>query len=490
MHKLYTDIAQRTNGDIYVGIVGPVRTGKSTFIKKFMDLLVLPNIVDPYAKERAVDELPQSANGRTIMTTEPKFIPNEAVEVLLEDQVSFKARLVDCVGYLVRGAIGHIENDAPRMVHTPWFSHQIPFKEAAELGTKKVISEHATLGLVITTDGSFTEMNREDYLEAEERVIFELSAQKKPFVVVLNSSRPKEIDTIILRESLEKKYNVPVLALNCAFLKKEEIHEIFEKLLYEFPVQEMNLRFPGWIASLERQHPLKENIVQSIKGNLSQVSRIRDAMDRVEGFVEESFVNKAYISKVDLGTGKISVDISLKEHLFYEVLSELSGVFIQGQRMLFSIVKEFSLVKNQYEKLKTALSDVEETGYGIVMPSIDELTLEEPQILKQGGKYGVRLRASAPSIHMIKADIQTEIAPLVGSEKQSEELLNYLMKEFETDPAQIWRSNIFGTSLHELVNEGLSSKLSKMPPDARQKLKETLQRIINEGSAGLICIIL
>jgi stage IV sporulation protein A len=490
VNNIYTSIEKRTNGDIYVGVVGPVRTGKSTFIKKFMDLMVIPNIKNDFAKERAKDELPQSANGRTIMTTEPKFIPNEAVEMVLEDQLTLKVRFVDCVGYLVKGAIGHIENEEPRLVHTPWFENQIPFIEAAEIGTRKVIAEHSTIGMVVTCDGSFSEINREDYIEAEERVIRELKELHKPFVVLLNSSRPKDAETALLREELEKKYEVPVLCINCAFLKKEDIHDIFDKLLYEFPIGEVAFSFPGWIAGLDMGHELKKNIYHSLKETFKNASRIRDVGEVLGRLEEKDFVKKVYIQKMDLGIGKVSMDVSIKENLFYGIMTQMSGMEIKSEKMLFSIVKEFSEVKQKYEKIKKALLEVEETGYGIVMPQMEELSLEEPQILKQGGKYGVRLRASAPSIHLIKAEIETEIAPLVGSEKQSEELLNYLMKEFETDPSKIWTSNIFGKSLHELVNEGLNNKLGKMPADARLKLKETLQRIVNEGSAGLICIIL
>lgn len=490
MNDIYTNISQRTKGDIYAGVVGPVRTGKSTFIKKFMDLLVVPNIQDEHERERAKDELPQSANGRTIMTTEPKFIPNEAVQISLDDNVSFKVRFVDCVGYLVKGAIGDIENDEPRMVNTPWFEERIEFKVAAEIGTQKVISEHSTIGMVVTTDGSFSEIMRQDYVEAEERVISELKELKKPFVVILNSSRPKDSDTLLLKEELEQKYDVPVTCINCAFLKQEDINDVFEKILHEFPIGEVLINFPGWLAGLDLNHELRARVNSCIKETFTKASRIKDIIHLVDEFSENDFVKNVYLQKIDLGEGKIYIDVSMNESLFYSVMSQISGIEIQSEKMLFKIVKEFSEVKNEYEKLRTAISEVEATGYGIVMPQIHELKLEEPQILKQNGKYGVKLRASAPSIHMIKADIETEIAPLVGSEKQSEELLDYLVKEFETDRAKIWTSNIFGKSLHELVNEGLNNKLSKMPPDARLKLKETLQRIINEGSAGLICIIL
>jgi stage IV sporulation protein A len=403
MDSIYTNIAERTNGDIYVGVVGPVRTGKSTFIKKFMDLMVLPNIQNEYAKERARDELPQSANGKTIMTTEPKFIPNEAVEVLLEENISLKVRFVDCVGYLVNGAMGHIENDAPRMVNTPWFENGIPFTEAAEIGTRKVITEHSTLGMVITTDGSFSEIMREDYVEAEERVIRELQEIKKPFVVILNSSRPKDSETLELKESLEEKYNVPVLCMNCAFLKTEEINEIFDNLLYEFPIGEVQMSFPGWISGLEQDHELKTKIYGSIKESFKGATKIRDISDLAAQFSQKDFVKNVYVQKIDLGSGQIDIDVSIKENLFYEVMSNLCGLEIKGEKILFKIVKEFGEMKTEYQKFKTALAEVEQTGYGIVMPQIEELSLEEPQILKQGGKYGVKLRASAPSIHFVRS---------------------------------------------------------------------------------------
>ena len=488
--NIYTSIAKRTNGDIYVGVVGPVRTGKSTFIKKFMDLMVLPNIENEYAKERARDELPQSSNGRTIMTTEPKFVPNEAVEIMVDENCSMKVRFVDCVGYLVKGAIGHFENDAPRMVSTPWFDYQIPFYKAAEIGTRKVIAEHSTLGMVITTDGSITELDREDYVEAEDRVVKELKELNKPFVMILNAANPNDPDTITLQEELQQKHAVPVLTMNCAFLKVEDINRIFDHLLHEFPIYQVNLSFPGWIGGLEKDHGLRKSLQTSIKDSFKNLKKIREINQAIKSLEEmDDNIKKIYVEIISLGEGKVLIDVAMKENIFYGIISELSGIDIDGERMLIRIVKEFSQIKREYDKIKDALNEVNEYGYGIVMPQIEELKLEEPQIIKQGGRYGVKLRASAPSIHMIKADIDTEIAPLVGSEKQSQELLNYLMEEFEGDPSKLWASNIFGKSLHELVSEGLTNKLGKMPPEARAKLQETLQRIINEGSNGLVCII-
>jgi stage IV sporulation protein A len=456
-----------------------------------MDLMVIPNIENEYAKERARDEMPQSANGRTIMTTEPKFIPNEAVEIIVEENVQMKIRFVDCVGYLVNGSLGHIENEVPRMVNTPWFDYQIPFTKAAEIGTRKVIDEHSTLGVVITTDGSFGELQREDFKEPEERVITELKEINKPFVIILNSQNPKDQNTLLIRQEMEDKYKVPVLCFNCAKLSIDDINTIIGVLLFEFPIQEITLSLPGWLSGVEKHHELKESLTNCIKTKFKNLKKLREVKNVVNEFGDSNnYIKKVYTEKINLGEGRIIIDIAIKENVFYNILSEYSGVTIDGEKMLFKIVKEFSQIRKDYDKIKSALDDVNQTGYGIVIPQLDELRLEEPQIIKQGGKYGVRLRAGAPSIHLIKAEIETEVAPLVGSEKQSEELLSYLLKEFENDPSKLWSSNIFGKSLHELVSEGLNNKLGKMPPEARGKLQETLQRIINEGSNGLICIIL
>jgi len=489
-YNIYQDIAERTQGDIYIGVVGPVRTGKSTFIKKFMDLLVIPNIENTYRKERAKDELPQSAGGRTIMTTEPKFIPNEAVEITVGDNATFKVRMIDCVGYIVNSALGHIEGNTPRMVNTPWFEEEIPFYQAAEIGTKKVITEHSTIGLVVTTDGSITEIPREDYVEAEERVIKELKEINKPFIVLLNSVNPDAVEVQELRQELEVKYSVPVMAVNCAQLKTEDIHAIVEKVLFEFPLKEIGINIPKWVDALESEHWLKNDIYEAIKESLKNVSKIREAKLASGSLADYDFIEKVYIDHINLGNGTIVIDLSLPESLFYKVLGETSGFDIDGEDKLITLMKELAVIKKQYDKIAYALHEVNEKGYGIVSPTIDELTLEEPEIVKQGNRFGVRLRASAPSIHMIRADIETEVSPIVGTEKQSEELVHYLLKEFEVDPKKIWESNIFGKSLHELVNEGLHNKLYRMPEDAQYKLQETLQKIINEGSGGLICIIL
>ena len=455
-----------------------------------MDLLVIPNIDNEYKKERARDELPQSAGGRTIMTTEPKFIPNEAIEITVENNIKFKTRLVDCVGYLVNNAIGYLEDDMPRMVKTPWFSEEIPFEEAAEIGTKKVITEHSTIGILVTTDGSITDIPREDYIQAEERVVNELRELNKPFVIILNSNDPSSDYTKALSQKLEEKYKVSVIPTNCAKLNIEDINEIFSKVLYEFPIETINLNFPKWVDSLSDGHWLKEELYLEIKTAFENISVLKQIHNVITSLQSTKIISKTIISEINLGDGCINVDIKLYEGLFYKVLTEISGVEISDDGSLFKTMTEFSTAKKQYDKISNALDEVKATGYGIVTPSIDELVLEEPEMVKQGSRFGVKLKATAPSIHLIRADIETEVSPIVGSEKQSEDLVNYLLEEFEEDPKKIWESNIFGKNLHELVNEGLQNKLSKMPEEAQSKLQETLERIINEGSGGLICIIL
>lgn len=488
--RLYQDIAKRTDGDIYVGVVGPVRTGKSTFIKKFMDLLVIPNIDNEYKKERAKDELPQSASGKTIMTTEPKFVPNEAIEITLDNNLKFKTRLVDCVGYLVDNAIGYLEDDMPRMVKTPWSDEEIPFEKAAEIGTKKVIEEHSTIGILVTTDGSITDIPREDYIKAEERVVSELKALNKPFIILLNSAEPNSDFAQELAKKLSEKYKTSVIPTNCANLNIQDINNMFSKVLYEFPIERIAIKFPKWLDGLDPKHSLKTELFEEIKNAFNDVQFLKDISPCITKIKNTNIIENTSIEDIQLGTGNVNIKIELKEELFYKILSEITGVNINNEGDLFSIISTLSSTKQKYDKIAYALEEVEAKGYGIVTPSIDELVLEEPEMVKQGSRFGVKLRANAPSIHMIRTNVTTEVSPIVGSEKQSEELVNYLLSGFESDPKKIWESNIFGKSLHELVNEGLQAKLSKMPEEAQIKLQETLERIVNEGSGGLICIIL
>ena len=488
--NIYKDIEQRTGGDIYIGVVGPVRTGKSTFIKNFMETLVLPNIDSEHRKERATDELPQSAAGRTIMTTEPKFIPEEAVKVTLEENASLNVRMIDCVGYIVPSSLGYIENDAPRMVMTPWFENEVPFNMAAEVGTQKVITEHSTIGLVLTSDGSISDIPREEYEEAEERVIAELKEIKKPFIVLLNCVTPESDEAKALSEKMSEKYNVPVMAVNCLDLGENEIKQILTQTLFEFPVKEISFDMPKWVSGLDTGHWLKSEVYGCIKSAAKEINHIWGVKSITQNISECQYVTKSYIDNIDLGQGSVKITVNLKPDLFYKVLGETTGLQINGESDLMPCMIELAKIKVEYEKIKGALEEVNATGYGIVMPTMEELTLDEPEIVKHSGKYGVRLKASAPSIHMMKADITTEVNPIVGSERQSEELVLYLLKEFEESPQKIWESNIFGKSLHELVNEGLHNKLYRMPSDARLKMQETIERIINEGCQGLICIIL
>lgn len=455
-----------------------------------MDLLVIPNIDNDYKKERAKDELPQSAGGKTIMTTEPKFIPNEAAQITIDDNLKLKTRLVDCVGYLIPNSIGYMEDDKPRMVKTPWQEDEMPFEKAAEIGTKKVIEEHSTIGILITTDGSITEIPREDYIKAEERVVSELKAINKPFIILLNSSHPENSDTKHLASTLAEKYTSTVIPINCANLNLDDITNIFSKILYEFPVSQVNFSFPKWINGLDYSHPIKQELFKSVESAFNDISILKDASKCSQSINQTEIITKTSVDNIELGTGIVNISIILKESLFYEVLTQMTGVQISNEGDLFAIINNLAITQKKYNKIALALDEVDRKGYGIVTPSIDELILAEPEMVKQGSRFGVKLKATAPSLHIIKANIETEVSPIVGSEKQSEELVNYLLSGFESDPQKIWNSNIFGKSLHELVNEGLQAKLAKMPEEAQMKLQETLERIVNEGSGGLICIIL
>jgi stage IV sporulation protein A len=483
-------LVERTGGDIYLGVVGPVRTGKSTFIKKFMELLVIPNIKDPIDQERARDELPQSSAGRTIMTTEPKFIPDEAIEINIRDNISMRVRLVDCVGYAVGSAVGYEDDGSPRMVTTPWFDYDIPFEEAAEVGTRKVIDDHSTIGIVVVTDGTITDIPRYEYLDAEQRVIDELRELGKPFIILLNSTRPYSQEALEIKEELAEKYDVPVIPLNAVQLMEEDINVVFQEVLYEFPVREVSINLPSWVEVLDEDHWVRSQYAASIKENVAKINRLRDIDGMVEDLSVYDIVESIQLKDMNLGTGKAVIDIQAPESLFEQILSEICGVEITDQADLLSILKESVFAKREYDKLADALEQVRETGYGIVPPMLEEMSLQEPEIVRQGGRFGVRLRASAPSLHIIRVDVKSEFSPFVGTEKQSEDLVSYIMGEFEESPEKLWQSEIFGKSLHTVVRDGIGNKLGNMPPNAQEKLQETLEKIINEGSGGLIAIIL
>ena len=488
--RIYRDIAERTGGNVYVGVVGPVRTGKSTFIKRFMESLVLPNISDGYKHDRARDELPQSAAGKTVMTTEPKFIPEEAVEINPFGSGKLRVRMIDCVGYLVPDAIGTMEDGKPRLVRTPWSEQPVPFSVAAEEGTRRVICEHSTVGIVVTCDGTISEIARGAYEEAEERIISELKSLGKPFVIVLNSARPSSKEAIALGNELEAKYNVPVALVNCLELDGEDIKHILEMILNEFAITEIRFSLPQWTLALSREHRLMQEVNDIVTDLASKITKICELNEALKYYQGNEIVESIGVDEINMGTGRIGLTLEMNRNLFYDILREESGFDIESENDLLPLLTELSKIKQKYSKVEEALAEVEERGYGIVMPDVSELRLEEPEIVRKQNGYGVKLCASAQSIHMIRANIETEINPMVGSEQQSEDLVRYLLREFEESPASIWESNIFGKSLYELVNEGLHAKLEHMPDDARTKLSETLERIVNEGSGGLICILL
>ncbi|MFR4250743.1 MAG: stage IV sporulation protein A [Christensenellales bacterium] len=486
---LYQDIARRTNGEIYIGVVGPVRTGKSTFIKKFLDMMVLPKVENPYKRDRILDEMPQSGAGRGIMTMQPNFVPNEAVELTLDGSVSAKVRLVDCVGYLVEGATGQMDENGPRMVRTPWSEEDIPFEKAAEIGTKRVISEHSTIGVVVTTDGSITDIPRANYVASEERVVRELKALGKPFVLIVNSKTPELPEAKQLQNALQEKYGVPVVLCNIMQMSAQDMETLLQNILFEFPMKEIRITMPEWVFALSEEHWLMQAVMQSVEQAAEQICCVRDYPKMMQTLEECQSFNPPRLLQLQLGRGAAEIEMNTQPKLFYQVLGDECGTPIDGEYHLISLLKELVAAKNEYDRVAEALRQVRDTGYGVVQPSMDELTLEEPEIVRQGNRFGVRLKASAPSLHLMRVDIETEVSPIVGSERQSEELLHYLLSEFENDPGQIWATNIFGKSLHELVKEGLSNKLTRMPEEAQGKMQMTLQRIINEGRSNLICIL-
>ena len=490
VYDIYDDIAKRTDSNIYIGVIGAVRTGKSTFIKRFMDSLVLPNIQDEYTRERAKDELPQSASGKTIMTTEPKFIPNEPVKINLGDNLNLNVRLIDCVGYVIPGAEGHMSGDEPRMVNTPWSSTPMPFEKAAETGTQKVIKDHSTIGIVVTTDGSSTDIERENYVNAENRVINELKELGKPFIVLLNSVHPYSQETEELRKNIEDEHGVSVLSVNCAQLKQDDITSIIEKILMEFPIKEVRLDFPKWLDTLSFEHEIKKDVVSAIKDFMENTDKIKDIAPDTKELENSQYIRNAYIRGIDMGTGSADIDITLNDGLFYNVLSETAGSDIKDDYELISILKDLSEMKKNYGKIESALNAALNKGYGIVFPQKEDIKLMEPQIYKQGSQYGVKLKAKGSSIHLIRADIDSEVSPVIGSEDQTKEYINKLKENMKHDPEEVWQLNIFGRTLDSLLTEGINGKLYAMPQDAQNKLQETMEKIINEGNGGLICILL
>lgn len=488
--NIYKDIAERTQGDIYIGVVGPVRTGKSTFIKKFMDLMVIPKIDNSYKKERAKDELPQSGSGKSIHTTEPKFVPNEAIEIELEEGIKFNVRMVDCVGYIVKGALGYLEGEDAKMVNTPWYDYEIPFEDAAEIGTRKVITDHSTIGLVVTTDGSITNIDREEYVEAEERVIEELKSINKPFIVVLNTKDVSSPKVRELQKELQEKYEVPVQLMDVFNMNKDDIDKVLNRVLKEFPVKEINIDMPTWLENLECDHWLKRNYFDVLKGMCKNIEKVSDIYESMDELRQEEYLAPPDLSEICLGDGKARIYLKPKDGVFYRILSEVCDINVESESDLLGIIKDLTFAKREYDKVSDALNDVRDVGYGLVAPQLSEMKFEKPEMIEQGSKFGVKLRASAPSLHFIRADIKTEISPIMGSEKESEELVRTLLENFDEDPQSLWQSNMFGKSLEVLVREGLQNKLYKMPEDVQVKIQKTLQKIINEGNGGLICIIL
>ena len=487
MENIYADIAKRTGGNIYIGVVGPVRTGKSTLIKRIMEQLVIPGIDDPYRKERAKDELPQSGSGKTIMTSEPKFVPEEAVEISPDGTTLLRVRMIDTVGYMIDGAVGATEDGNPRMVTTPWYDYEIPMTEAAELGTKKVMDEHCSIGLVVTTDGTITDIPRKDYLSAEHQAIMDMKATGKPFLVVINSQRPGSDTVLTLKEQLQKEYGIPVAIADCQALTKEDISDLLLQLLYAFPMQQLQVHLPRWMDALEPEHPVKSALYQALLQRAEEIITLSQAQPTLMQLTQLEHVLDFSLRKIDLGSGTVICSLTFPEKLFYEILSNRAGLPIENDGQLLALLTELSQIKKEYDKISDALSSVKATGYGIVMPTAEEMKLETPEILRKNGAFGVKLKAGAPSIHMIQVDIDTEISPMVGDEKQSQDLISYLTGE---DPDKLWQSNIFGKSVYAMIQEGLTSKLVRTPQDVRDKFRGSLTKIVNDGATGLICLIL
>ncbi len=486
--QLYKDMKARTNGEIYIGVVGPVRTGKSTFIKRFMELLVLPNMTDEHAKGRTKDELPQSASGTTIMTTEPKFVPKEAAKIRLAEDVDVKVRLIDCVGFMVEGASGHTENETERQVKTPWFEYEIPFTKAASIGTQKVIHDHSTVGIVVTTDGSIGSIPREQYVAAEERTVQELSSIGKPFVMILNCRKPYTEEVAALKKELENKYQTSVLAVNCEQMKEEDVHHIMRQMLFGFPISEVEFYIPKWVEMLSREHTIKKDLLRTVRGVMAELTDIRSATARLPECGSD-YIEKIQIEKIEMDSGKVSIQILFDQKFYYEVLSELTGTSIQGEYELINVIKELASMKEEYTQVKDAFADVKMKGYGVVSPKKEEIHLDEPVIIKQGNKFGVKIHSEAPSIHMIRANIETEIAPIVGNEQQAQDLVDYIKAEGETEEG-VWATNIFGKSVEELVMDGMRNKIAMINDESQVKLQESMQKIVNDCNGGLVCIII
>lgn len=488
-YSVYRDIKARTGGEIYLGVVGPVRTGKSTFIKRFMELLVLPAMEDEHLKNQTRDELPQSAGGKTIMTTEPKFIPKEAAKIRLDDGIEARVRLIDCVGFMVEGAAGHVENEKERLVKTPWYEYQIPFTKAAEIGTRKVITDHSTIGVVVTTDGSIGDLKRDAYISAEEKTVQELKSLGKPFLILLNSTRPYSEETVNLSEEMGRKYGVTVLPVNCEQLKKEDIFHILEQVLKEFPVTQMNFYIPKWLEILPTDHWLKSGVISAVRELLGKVSQMKDITGALMDVVTDT-IRGMKVGRMDLSDGTVSVDVEVDDSFYYQILSDYVGLPIEGEYQLMQTLSNLAKMKQEYEKVQNAISQVRLRGYGVVTPERSEIILDEPQVIKHGNKYGVKMKAEAPSINMIKAHIETEIAPIVGSQQQAEDLIAYIKQNAKESEDGIWNTNIFGKSIEQIVEDGIQAKVSQVTEDCQMKLQDTLQKIINDSNGGMICIII